>query len=188
MRDFIKTALKKLQCSSLILPLLGLAFGLLTLFRPNTVSEGLCRLLGAGLLIAAISCLISWFTADTSRFWRGLALFGAIVLGIAALWLLLRPTAALRLVYAMLGISLIADGVSNLQLSSLLFGGAARRACTVFSILIVVLGVGALLNPLAAGAGITRLAGAVLIVSSLFGLYLLFRFYKKSQSDPSQER
>ena len=187
MMDIWNTFFKKIQISSLILTLLGSLFGLAALLRPNTVSLGLCRVMGAGILIGAVSCLISYFTSPFSRFWKGLALTGAILLGIIALWILFRPTSVLRLLSLMLGVMLIANGATDFQLGMLLFGGPLRRFSAVFAVVSILLGIAAVLNPLSASALIMRLIGLLLLIGSIFGLYLILRFYKNQKNDRSQD-
>lgn len=179
--DSLKNFLHKVKLSSIVIALIGFIAGLVAFFRPAAVSLGLCRLVGAGLLVCAVSCVISYFTTDLFRFLKTLELVGAVLFGVAGFWILIRPEGILRFVYIILGLLLIADGIVDLQVGKIsLFFGKTRIFCIVTALLSIFIGIMVILNPFGAGNTVMRFAGLMLTIGSILGGWMLYKAAKKT--------
>ncbi len=177
--DSLKNFLHKIKLSSVVIALFGLIAGLVAFFRPAAVSLGLCRLVGAGLLVCGISCAVSYFTSNTFRFLKTLEIIGAVLFSAAGIWILVRPEGILRFIYIILGLLLIADGLVDLQIGKVsLFFGKSRIFCTVTALITIFLGVLVIFNPFRTGAAVMRFAGLMLIIGSALGCWMLYKAAK----------
>lgn len=166
--------MKKLQISQSGASLITLLLGCVLLLMPGAALTTVVRIIGVFLLLAAAAKLIGAFrdrrSVIASRF-----LFGnGLLSGLAGLFLLLKPAAAVSVFPMIAGIIVLLSGLINLSnaLECRRMYVNESAAVLIMPIITIVLGAVLLFNPFSAAATLVRVIGCILIYNGITGIFI----------------
>lgn len=168
MKDFFK----KLKVGMLTSGLLSLILGIIMVATPEGANNFLRYILGGGLALFGVFEIVSVFVKPNGLFTIGRIVPGVLSLTVGLL-LLLRYNVVGILLWTLLGISILIDGIYKMQYAFELKAANIKKWWVNFLVALVSLIMAAVLmiEPFEAAKGMTVFAGILLIFNGLFDLF-----------------
>ena len=147
--------------------ILGLV-GLVLLLIPGTLNKLIGILIGLLLLVVGIIAIVRYIKENDTR--SSLNLVSGILYGVLGVIIIIYPYSIINLVTICLGVYLVINGFLKLKFSFMLKRITDKWIGTlIMGIITIILGVLLIFNPFA-GITMTKLAGAFLVVVTVFDL------------------
>lgn len=176
--------LKKLKTNVIISSILCIVIGIVLVIWPDLTMEIACLAIGAVLLIAGITRLITYFTARDGSLYSQINLIFGIVLIVVGALILWQWDKVLEIVPIIVGIIIAIHGISDLRQAFALRKNEYEKwwVALILGLLTVILGVLLILNPFAALDTVVMLIGIFLIFDGISVIWITSRIYRTAKA------
>lgn len=173
--DFL-TSLKR---QSFVLALCYIFIGLFFVIRPGTAAETIVRIIAVAALVLGIVKIVEFFSSQKydKPFTNSLA--GGVILSALAVFMLANPQVIVSIMYAIIGIALIVNGIVAVQSAIDLwhFETQKRMLPLIFGMITLLLGVIVLFNPFSSAQMLILISGIFMIIGGVSDLIALGYIY-----------
>ena len=171
MQSSFSSMTKNILFNNIILLLVGL---ILTIWPDESLNVAV-NLVGSVILLFGAITLIINFVNKSNTF----SLFIGILAVIIGLFVIVRSDTVISIMHILLGIAVLADGLSNLK-TLLDFKSDDKRWKVLFisAIITSLLGVILIFKPIFIAKMVTRLGGIFIMISSIQGLLITYKIKK----------
>lgn len=153
-----------------------LVVGLILTIWPDESLNVAVNLVGSVILLFGVITLVLNFVNKSSN---SISLFIGILATIIGLFIIVRSATVISIMHILLGIAILADGLSNLKtLLDYKTGDKTWKVLFVSAIITSLLGVILIFKPFFIASMITRLGGIFIVISSLQGLLITYKIKK----------
>lgn len=165
--------MRHIRWDLLALPVGGLVLGLFLIFRPWSATAALCSLIGWLILLAGCVGLVNALAFQRATCLTSPMLPFSVAGIVIGLFFILSPEALVSLVGMLVCVFLMVTGMTNIQagVQRRRWGSRSWWLPLAIGILCVVLGLYALLAPVAGAAMVMRLVGIMMLCSALVNLF-----------------
>ncbi|MEE0699793.1 MAG: DUF308 domain-containing protein [Bacilli bacterium] len=164
--------INKMCNTSLIISMAFIVVGLFLFIKPDTTISVISYVIGGALLVSGIFSVYKYFTAEGIGSIFNFDLVYGVLLVIAGMFLVIKPTALATLFPIILGIWIIINSVTKFQYALVL-----KRVknddwvyTALVSLLTLIWGVVLLWNPFASALAITQIIGIFIIVYAVLDI------------------
>ena len=166
--NLLKTAKTGYIAASVLLCLAGI---LLMLF-PNTSMRVVCIALGIGLMVYGIVKISGYLSRDLYRLAFQFDLASGILLFLVGLWMITKPDRVISMLYLIMGILILADGLLKIQIAidAKKFGLNRWVGILIPALFACVAGLLLMLRPFESAEVITVLLGFSLLIEGILNL------------------
>ncbi len=165
---------KNLYVMSIIIGLIGL----ILLLMPGTATMLVCRIMGIGMIIGALSTLFFGPGEASGMGMRGATIGSGILMGIIGLVFIINPVFVVSIIPIIMGIGLFINGLVNvLQSFQIKKAGGPFIIHFVMAIITCLLGILIFSNPFGTIEITLRVIGVILIVDALTNLFTTKIYY-----------
>lgn len=181
--NLIEKKFKKVFNASLIISIIFVIIGLFLFIKPNTTISVISYTMGGCLLLIGLYSVYKYFKTDNILSMFSFELSYGVLVIIAGLFLILKPTALATLFPIILGIWIIINSVTKFQYALVL--KKAKNEDFVYTVLVSILtlawGILLLFNPFKAALAITQTIGVFIIVYAVLDIIDNFIIRKNSE-------
>ncbi len=166
--NLLKTAKTGYIAASLLLCIAGI---LLMLF-PNTSMRVVCIALGIGLMVYGIVKISGYLSRDLYRLAFQFDLASGILLFLVGLWMITKPDRVISMLYLIMGILILADGLLKIQIAidAKKFGLNRWGGILIPALFACIAGLLLMLRPFESAEVITVLLGLSLLIEGILNL------------------
>lgn len=169
-----------LRRRTIVAALCYFASGLLFVCVPDITARAISVLISLALLLFGVFKIVAGFARQSADAADRSSLPAGVVLALAALACLVKPELLVSVVYALLGVAVVASGAIKLQLSLELrrAGSPFWGSVAVAAAAAVILGVIAILAPFQTAKTVTILVGVSMLCCAIFDAVSAIFFIK----------
>ena len=164
-----------LRRQSFALALCYLLAGAFFVLFPGTAAVTIVRVIAIAALVVGIIKIVEFFSAQKYEKPLSNSLTGGVVLCALAVFMLIQPQVIVSIIYVIIGVALIIDGIISIQSAIDLrhFQGSKDWILPLFGAVTLILGIIVLFNPFSSAEALILTSGIFMMIGGIGDLVAL---------------
>lgn len=176
----MKEILKEIKADTILSAVLCIILGVVLLLYTEQMTDLLCKLLAAVLIVMGVAHMIIYFTDRMGNKFR---LIGGVVVLLLGVWIFINPRIIINLIPAIIGAILFLHGVEDLCLAiqAKQAEGSAWISCLILAIVNLAIGILLIVKAFDAAQIAFKLIGIALIYDGISDIWIVSRAVKAAK-------